>query len=751
MIKDKLPANDWLDASNGAPHPKPGGHVGNKPLKASKAGRGIITVRSDTTIVEAAKTLASAKIGCLVVTDDKGALAGVFTERDIASRVLAVGLDPARATVQQAMSSDVISVRVGTPMERVEELMNHHHIRHLPVTAAGRAVGMISSRDVIAHQVQTSQAKQRAAEQIAMLSTSLRNLDFDDVVAMILREVPRIFSASRALAFFSTAIQGREGTGSEALSHARADIHPRNREKSAAGVTTLIKGHHCLCPEAEVNTRRDVRRAARLGSASLTKTPPACRRCKAGQSRILIPLNVTMFSEGKKRAGSNNYLCLCDFAHKDLGADVLNYKATLAREVLSYNLSHARLWQDTKSLLLTDTLTGAGTRKVLETALESESARAIRYHRTYCVAMLDIDRFKSINDTLGHQVGDRVLAQVSHCLQTEKRATDILVRYGGDEFVLLLPEMTCAGAVRAMERLRTKVKAVTAAKDFPISFSCGVAEFIPSPDMTSNELVRRADMALYRAKKLGRDRIETWENVTASGIQGPSKAQTPQLQALHDQVAVLSAKSREFFLQSVRGLVEALEARDAYTKSHSDNVLRYAVATARVMGLSDLEIETVRVAAMVHDIGKLGIPDSILLKPGKLTSAERHVMEEHPLIAVRILDSMRFLERELPAVRNHHERWDGGGYPDHLAAMRIPLEARILAAADAFDAMTSMRAYHQSRTVTQAQSVLRECSGTQFDPDVVAAFTNWIDQMKCYLNRPDAITPRDLLETRNAA
>jgi diguanylate cyclase (GGDEF)-like protein/putative nucleotidyltransferase with HDIG domain len=306
--------------------------------------------------------------------------------------------------------------------------------------------------------------------------------------------------------------------------------------------------------------------------------------------------------------------------------------------------------------------------------------------------MLDIDRFKSINDTLGHQAGDRVLVELSRCLQTDKRASDVLVRYGGDEFVLLLPETNVSDGVRAIERLRTKVKALAVAKNFPISFSCGVAEFIPSPDMTPNELVRRADMALYRAKKLGRDRIETWENVATSGINEPLRAQTPQLQALHDQVAVLSAKSREFFLQSVRGLVEALEARDAYTKSHSDNVLRYAVATAKVVGLSELEVETVRVAAMVHDIGKLGIPDSILLKPGKLTPAERHVMEEHPLIAVRILDSMRFLERELPAVRNHHERWDGGGYPDHLAASRIPLEARILAVADAFDAMTSTRA-----------------------------------------------------------
>jgi diguanylate cyclase (GGDEF)-like protein len=688
--------------------------------------QGLVTVTSNATIVEAAKAMASAKIGCLVVVTEKGALAGVFSERDIASRVLAPGLDAAKTTVQQVMSSEVISVRAGANMGLAEELMNRHQIRHLPVTAAGRAVGMISSRDVIANQVRTSKAKQVAAEQIAMLSASLKDLEFDDIITVILREMPRIFSASRAVA----SLQGKDPTGQ---------------------ATTLVQSQHCLCPQPELGARRDIRRAARSPQTCLGKPPPACRRCKAGQSMILIPLDVTLFSEDKNHAASNSYLCLCDFSDKDLNIDVLNYQATLAREVLSYSLSHARMWQDTKSLLVTDTLTGAGTRKVLESALESESVRADRYQRPYCVAMLDIDRFKSINDTLGHQAGDRVLIDVSRCLQDGKRASDVLVRYGGDEFVLLMPETNSEGAVGTMERLRVKVKALKVAKDFPISFSCGVAEFIPSPDMTPNELVRRADMALYRAKKLGRNRIETWENVATSGINGPLKAQTPQLQALHDQVAVLSARSRDFFIQSVCGLVQALEARDAYTKSHSDNVLRYAVATAQTMGLSELEVETVRVAAMVHDIGKLGIPDSILLKHGKLTPEERRVMEDHPLIAVRILDTMRFLERELPAVRSHHERWDGGGYPDHLAASRIPLEARILAAADAFDAMTSTRAYQQSRTVAQAQEVLHECAGTQFDPDVVAAFTHWIDGMKFNLKKPDTISPRDLLHTKNAA
>ncbi len=178
--------------------------------------------------------------------------------------------------------------------------------------------------------------------------------------------------------------------------------------------------------------------------------------------------------------------------------------------------------------------------------------------------------------------------------------------------------------------------------------------------------------------------------------------------------------------------------------------MRYALAIAQAMGLSEFDVATVRMAAMIHDIGKLGVPDAILLKPGRLSPTERRTMEEHPLIAVRILDAMRFLEREMPAVRHHHERWDGRGYPDHLAATRIPLEARIIAAADAFDAMTSMRVYHNSRTVAQAQAVLREQAGIQFDPKVAGAFIGWIDTLAASLPPGRAVTIRNLLASPGA-
>ena len=687
--------------------------------------RSVVTIADDATVVEATKAMTLAKIGCLVVIDDKGSLAGVFTERDIATRVLSAGLDPRKTLVRHVMTTEVLSIRPGTTMEDAEELMNLHHVRHLPITSAGRVVGILSSRDVMGHQVRSSQAKQTAAEQVAMLSTSLKNLDFDDVLRMTVREVPRMFSARRAMV--------------------------RLDRKGAPQSGPIIKGNHCLCPAADVHSRRDVLRAIKSNQPILSTPPPPCRRCNAGRSMVLIPIDMAMFAVGRCRKDACNYLCMCDISDAVPSREVLTYKASLVREVLGYILSHAREWQETKTLVLTDSLTGVGTRKVLEDTLEAELARAARHRRPCSLVMLDIDRFKSINDNLGHQVGDHVLAEVGRCLQAEKRASDILVRYGGDEFVLMLPETSLQDGIRTMERLRLKIKSLRAAKDFPITISGGVAEFTPSADMTPNELLRRADMAMFRAKKLGRDRVETWESVSTNGFSKPALVETPQLQTLQSRVAALSARSKDFFIQSVHGLVQALEARDPYTKSHSDNVLRYAVGIAQTMELSELEVDTVRIAAMVHDIGKLGVPDSILLKPGRLTPGERQVMEEHPLIAVRILNSMRFLERELPAVRHHHERWDGNGYPDRLAAERIPLEARILAAADAFDAMTSMRVYHQSKTIDQALNTLKECENTQFDPGVTAAFRRWIQEIARKLKRRKALTPRDLLQASGSS
>jgi putative nucleotidyltransferase with HDIG domain len=205
------------------------------------------------------------------------------------------------------------------------------------------------------------------------------------------------------------------------------------------------------------------------------------------------------------------------------------------------------------------------------------------------------------------------------------------------------------------------------------------------------------------------------------------------------------------FMESIWALVQALEARDNHAKLHSENVMHYSVALAETMNLGPRHVDIIRRAAMIHDIGKIGIPDAILLKPGQLTPPERRIIEQHPVIAVRILEKMSFLEREIAIVQHHHEKWNGQGYPDGLARTTIPLGARVVAVADTFDAMTATRTYHASRTVSDALSILKDSSGYDFDPDVVKALVAWIEAVASELDKTVAdITFDDLLWSQKA-
>jgi len=215
---------------------------------------------------------------------------------------------------------------------------------------------------------------------------------------------------------------------------------------------------------------------------------------------------------------------------------------------------------------------------------------------------------------------------------------------------------------------------------------------------------------------------------------------------LRRKVAKLGLQSKEVFVESLRGLVRALEARDPCTKGHSENVTRYAVAVAEALKLEADEVAVVRRAAMVHDVGRIGVPDGILRKRGPLTDRERRVVQRHVLVGVEILGEMRFLDREVSIVRHHHERWDGKGYPDGLAGNAITRGARILAVADAFDAITSDRVYRKARSVSEALQVLIEESGRQFAPGVADAMVKWVLKTGRELGKESDLAVADLLK-----
>jgi diguanylate cyclase (GGDEF)-like protein len=348
----------------------------------------------------------------------------------------------------------------------------------------------------------------------------------------------------------------------------------------------------------------------------------------------------------------------------------------------------------------TDSLTGLRNRRALEELVEVEIERARRTSRPLTVVVGDVDHFKRVNDRLGHPAGDAALVLIGELLTLGKRQIDMVARSGGEEFTLVLPDTPEHDAYLIAERLRTLVGRKFAGEVVPLTFSFGVATF-PAHGASSAALQTSADQALYAAKQLGRNRTVIYSDEIANFDGG--------------------GKSTELHLATLLSLAEALDLRDTGTADHSETVGRYCALIAEELGLPASRVERVRIAGILHDIGKIGLPDAILQKPSPLTDEEWAEMMRHPEIAAGILGNRNF-DDVRAWVLTHHERPDGHGYPRGLTGEAIPLEARILAVADAYAAMTANRIYRAAIGPKAAQSELRRGSGSQFDPRVVSAF-----------------------------
>ncbi|MFL5918918.1 MAG: HD domain-containing phosphohydrolase [Gaiellaceae bacterium] len=353
-------------------------------------------------------------------------------------------------------------------------------------------------------------------------------------------------------------------------------------------------------------------------------------------------------------------------------------------------------------LALTDPLTGLGNHRHFHERLQRELLKAEEQGTPLTLCFVDIDNFKKINDRFGHPSGDRVLSQVAGRLRQGGEA----FRLGGDEFALLLAdhdeEMALAAANSVVERIATV--------DFDhighVTVSAGVATF-PLEGHGRDELIRLADSALYWAKEHGKNRVRRYR---------------PEVVELAELKRLAGGADKAARYRAAASLAAAVDARDTYTGSHSERVSDLAARVARRMGLNAEQVELTRLAGSLHDLGKLAIPEEILRKAGALTDSERLVLERHPQIGFRMLDSLG-VDPVADLVLHHHERWDGAGYPDGLRGDHIPLGARIIFVTDAYDAMTSDRVYRAKRSAEAALAELRRCAGTQFDPTIVAAFT----------------------------
>jgi diguanylate cyclase (GGDEF)-like protein len=366
-------------------------------------------------------------------------------------------------------------------------------------------------------------------------------------------------------------------------------------------------------------------------------------------------------------------------------------------ERLQASLAEARrrnavLEHELQSLRTSDPLTGLPLPAMLDRRLGPEIERSRRHGRALTVAAVDIDGFRTINGHHGRQVGDKVIVAVGRLLSELTRTSDYVSRSGADEFLVLMPETTAAEALQAFERIFLELDALRVDDVESVPASVGVAQW--DRGMTAEQLLAAAGARIDVARALGGARA------AAGGAVERPEGETA---ARGDVIAALA---------------EALLERDRYTGEHSESVVDLVAKVARGLALSAREVDHVKAAALLHDIGKVAIPDDVLNKPGPLDDDEWRVMREHPVIGERILRAIPGMGPIARIVRHEHERFDGGGYPDGIAGDEIPIGARIILACDAYHAMTSDRPYRKGMTHAEAVHELAEHAGRQFDPSV---------------------------------
>ncbi|MDD5255050.1 MAG: PAS domain S-box protein [Candidatus Omnitrophica bacterium] len=461
------------------------------------------------------------------------------------------------------------------------------------------------------------------------------------------------------------------------------------------------------------------------------KVCPSCRTIKTGEAAYDV---VPKIGAECQIVG---WLDLYSFPLLDSATGKINGVIEYVRDITAHKRAEQKLEilnreliksnKRLKQLALKDSHTGLFNHRYLEEVIEAEFDRARRYAHPLSVMMIDVDYFKSINDVYGHQFGDLALKQLAFHLKKMVRKYDIIIRFGGEEFVIVFPGTDRATTLVLAQRLMDSMTTHNFGNKehtVKLKLSGAVASYPDDKITRGMDLVEVADQILNKVKEFGGNKVYSSldmkeRKAALPGEEGVSSS----AKFLREKLEKLSKRANQSLIEAVFAFAKTIEVKDHYTGEHVESTVHYATEIAQAMKLPKYEIELIRQASMLHDLGKIGISERILNKNSKLEKKEFDEIKKHPQIGVDIIRPIQFFHNIIPLMLYHHERWDGKGYPRGLKGEEIPIGARIIAIADVYQALTSHRPYRKKAfTKEEAIKIIEEGAGTQFDPKIAEVF-----------------------------
>lgn len=431
---------------------------------------------------------------------------------------------------------------------------------------------------------------------------------------------------------------------------------------------------------------------------------------------------------------------------KELKDDELSFLNLFTRQI-ELAITIANLFETVKKQAVTDHLTNLFNRRFFEDALHREATRSLRTKQPFCLIGLDLDHLKKINDTHGHSMGDKAISTIANVITKTSRSVDIPARYGGEEFFIILPGIDAKGGLIAAERLRTTIEQTPVeGLEGGITASLGVASFI---EQTTNidELFEMCDKAMYSSKQKGRNRVTladtdnmtSWQDIaidafvdilTQHRIPFNRNLATDLIEKLQIKQQDSSGASTQEMLFSI---VDSISK--SYFPLHQDgstkNKVALAVLIAKRMNLPKTEVDKLKIAMLLYDIGNTMMPKDIMKKAAPLNSHEKEEIKKHPVLgAQEILKPIDSVSNIIPIIEHHHENWDGSGYPNKIKGDEIPTTSQIILVVDSYFAMISYRPYRKAYTIDEAIEEIKTNSNKKYSPDLVEAFIYAIDEFK---------------------